>query len=236
MKKKSLNAKKKIHNSILKHLSNPKVLKIFKEFKRTLNIKTNFAVAVSGGSDSLSLAYLSKCYSLLNKLEVKFYLVNHGLRKNSHSESKLVSLVLRKFDINCKILKWIGIKPSTNIQALARIKRYSLLTNECKKSKINYLLLGHHIDDLYENFLIRLLRGSGLKGLTSFGQISEYKANDISILRPLMNIEKKELKSLLLKIYNHQNSRNKAISNQIDLFTIEFENKIFENFRIDFKK
>ena len=48
-------------------------------------------------------------------------------------------------------------------------------------------------------------------------------------------IEKKELKSLLLKIYNHQNSRNKAISNQIDLFTIEFENKIFKNFRIDFK-
>jgi len=202
MKKKSLNAKKKIHNSILKHLSNPKVLKIFKEFKRTLNIKTNFAVAVSGGSDSLSLAYLSKCYSLLNKLEVKFYLVNHGLRKNSHSESKLVSLVLRKFDINCKILKWIGIKPSTNIQALARIKRYSLLTNECKKSKINYLLLGHHIDDLYENFLIRLLRGSGLKGLTSFGQISEYKANDISILRPLMNIEKKELVFLSNKVFN----------------------------------
>ena len=201
MKKKSLNAKKKIHNSILKHLSNPKVLKIFKEFKRTLNIKTNFAVAVSGGSDSLSLAYLSKCYSLLNKLEVKFYLVNHGLRKNSHSESKLVSLVLRKFDINCKILKWIGIKPSTNIQALARIKRYSLLTNECKKSKINYLLLGHHIDDLYENFLIRLLRGSGLKGLTSFGKTSEYKKNGIKILRPLINLEKKELIYLSNKVF-----------------------------------
>ena len=89
MKKKSLNAKKKTHNLILKHLSNSKVLKIFKEFKNTLNIKTNFAVAVSGGSDSLSLAFLAKCYSLLNKIRVKFFLVNHGLRKNSTFEAKV---------------------------------------------------------------------------------------------------------------------------------------------------
>ena len=202
MKKKSLNAKKKTHNLILKHLSNPKVLKIFKEFKNTLNIKKNFAVAVSGGSDSLSLAFLAKCYSLLNKLEVKFYLVDHGLRKNSSSEAKLVSSILKKFEINCKILTWVGIKPSSNIQALARDKRYSLLTNECKKNKINYLLTGHHIDDLYENFLIRLLRGSGLKGLTSFGKISEYKTNGINILRPLINIEKNELVFLSNKVFN----------------------------------
>ena len=202
MKKKSLSAKKKVHNSTLKYLNNPKILKIFKEFKNTLNIKENFAVAVSGGSDSLSLAFLAKCYSLLNKIEVKFFLVNHGLRKNSSSEAKLVSSKLKKCDINCKILNWVGTKPSTNIQALARDKRYFLLTNECKKNKINYLLIGHHIDDLYENFLIRLLRGSGLKGLTSFGKISEYKTNGINILRPLINIEKNELIFLSNKVFN----------------------------------
>jgi len=202
MKKKSLNAKKKIHNSILKHLSSPKVLKIFKEFKSTLNIKKNFAVAVSGGPDSLSLAFLAKCYSLLNKLEVKFYLVDHRLRKDSSSEAKLVASILKKLDINCKIVPWIGTKPSTNIQALSRNKRYFLLTNECKKNKINYILLGHHIDDLYENFLIRLLRGSGLKGLTSFGRTSEYKTNGVNILRPLINIEKNELIFLSNKVFS----------------------------------
>jgi len=202
MKKKSLNAKKKIHNSILKHLNNPKVFKIYNEFKSILNIKKNVAVAVSGGPDSLSLAFLAKCYSLINELEVKFYLVNHGLRNNSSSEAKLVSLILKKFDINCKILNWTGPKPSANIQALARDKRYFLLTKACKNNKINYLLLGHHIDDLYENFLIRLLRGSGLKGLTSFGKVSEYKTNSIKILRPLINIEKNELIFLSNKVFN----------------------------------
>ena len=149
MKKKSLTAKKKTHNSILKHLTNKKILKIYKEFKSSLNINNNFAVAVSGGPDSLSLAFLAKCFSLINNVDVKFYIVDHKLRKNSSSEAKLVFLTLKKFDINCKILNWHGNKPLTNIQAVARDKRYSLLTNQCKKNKVNYLLLGHHIDDLY---------------------------------------------------------------------------------------
>ena len=202
MKKKSLTAKKKIHNSILKHLTNKKILKIYKEFKSSLNINNNFAVAVSGGPDSLSLAFLAKCFSLINNVDVKFYIVDHKLRKDSSSEAKLVFLKLKKFGINCKILNWYGNKPLTNIQALARDKRYSLLTNQCKKNKVKHLLLGHHIDDLYENFLIRLLRGSGLKGLTSFGKTSEYKKNGIKILRPLINLEKKELIYLSNKVFN----------------------------------
>ena len=133
MKKKSLIVKKKVHNLILKHLNNKKILKIYKEFKSSLNINNNFAVAISGGPDSLSLAFLAKCYSLIKKVDVKFYIVDHKLRKTSSSEAKLVSLKLKKFDINCQILTWYGKKPSANIQALARDKRYYLLTNQCKK-------------------------------------------------------------------------------------------------------
>ena len=91
MKKKSLTAKKKIHDSILKHLTNQRILKIYKEFKNFLNISNNFAVAVSGGPDSLSLTFLAKCFSLINQLDVKFYIVDHKLRKNSSSEAKLVA-------------------------------------------------------------------------------------------------------------------------------------------------
>ena len=130
MKKKSLSAKKKIHNSILRHLNNQKILKIFKEFNSSLKINEKFAVAVSGGSDSLSLAFFAKCFSLINELNVKFYIINHNLRKDSMSEAKLVASRLKKFDINCKILNWRGKKPSKNIQAIARNARYYLLSNE----------------------------------------------------------------------------------------------------------
>ncbi len=46
-------------------------------------------------------------------------------------------------------------------------------------------------------------------------------------------IENKDLKLLLLKIYNHQNNRNYAISNLIDMFSIDFYNTVYQKFRID---
>jgi tRNA(Ile)-lysidine synthase len=203
LRQKSLIAKNKNLRIILKHLDNNRIQKNFIEFKKNLNENENFAVAVSGGPDSLSLSFLSKCFSIKNETKIKFYIVDHRLRKNSFSEAQLVCTILKKIGINCKVLTWRGKKPKSNIQAVARKKRYSLLTNQCKKDNIKNLLLGHHIDDLYENFLIRLLRGSGLKGLTSFGNKSEYKVNDINILRPLMNLEKDDLIYMSKKVFGN---------------------------------
>ena len=66
MKKKSLSAKKKTHNKLLINLKNPLIYKIYKDFSNFVKInlnQSNFSVAISGGADSLALAYLSKCYS-----------------------------------------------------------------------------------------------------------------------------------------------------------------------------
>ena len=159
MKKKSLSAKKTIHKSLLNHLNNSKVKKVFNGFKNYLDKfikkKDKIGVAISGGPDSLALAFLAKCYFLTNKLEAKFFIVDHKIRKESSKEAKLVRLSLKKFNINCEILKWYGEKPHSNIQGIARDKRYALLKNACKKNDIKHLLIGHHIDDLYENFFKR---------------------------------------------------------------------------------
>ena len=66
---KSLNAKKKIPKLIIKYLNNKEFLKIFNEFKKSLNSKNKYAVAVSGGPDSIALAYLSKCFSIIYNLK-----------------------------------------------------------------------------------------------------------------------------------------------------------------------
>jgi len=193
MNLKNLSAQNKTNKKIFKHLNNKKISKIFKEFSNSIIIKEDLAVAVSGGPDSLALAYLAKCYSIKNKINVKYFIVDHKLRKESSSEAKTVKSVLNKIDINCKILKWKGKKPSKNIQAIARDKRYSLLANECKKNNIKYLLLGHHLNDLFENFLIRMTRGSGLNGLISFSKNTKYRSQNLIIMRPLLNLEKKDL-------------------------------------------
>ena len=50
------------------------------------------------------------------------------------------------------------------------------------------------MNDLHENFFLRMTRGSGLKGLTSLGVNSEFSS--IKLLRPLINIPKKDLEKL----------------------------------------
>ena len=193
MNLKSLSVQNKKHKKILSHLDLKKIYEIYNKFSTSLKVKKNLAVAVSGGPDSMALAYLTKCYSLKNKIKVKYYIVNHMLRKESSSEAQKVKKVLKKIDIQCKILNWNGKKPTKNIQATARDKRYSLLAGECKKNNIKYLLLGHHLNDLFENFLIRILRGSGLNGLISFNDNTKYRDQDLNIVRPLLNLEKKDL-------------------------------------------
>jgi tRNA(Ile)-lysidine synthase len=192
----------KKHKVIFSQLNQKKISKVYNEFSSSLKVKEDLAVAVSGGPDSLALAYLTKCYSLKHNIKVKYYIVNHKLRKESSLEAETVKKVLKKIDIQCTILNWNGKKPSTNIQATARDKRYSLLANECKKNNIKYLLLGHHLNDLFENFLIRIVRGSGLKGLISFDKNTKYKNQNLNILRPLLDIQKKDLLHISKELFN----------------------------------
>tara|TARA_Y100000590_G_scaffold37623_1_gene40521 strand:+ start:107 stop:1156 length:1050 start_codon:yes stop_codon:yes gene_type:complete len=203
MKKKSLSAKKIIHKKLIKNLKNNRINKVFKIFKNNLGfIKTNnIAVAVSGGPDSLALSYLVKCLVINNKKKAFFYLVDHKIRKNSSIESKSIRRLLKNYDIKCKILTWKGKKPKSNLQSVARNKRYSLIYEQCIKDNVKYLITGHHIDDLYENFFLRILRGSGLDGFVSFNSIKNKLKNDIYILRPLINIQKEDLIYISKKIF-----------------------------------
>ena len=191
MSLKNLIVKNKTHKLLLNKLKNKKILKIYKKFESNLNINENFIVAVSGGPDSLALAFLSKIYSIKKKIDIKYYIIDHGLRKNSASEAKYVQNKLKSFSINLNILKWKGSKPKRNIQSIARNKRYKLLIEKSKEFKIKNILTGHQLDDLFENFFIRILRGSGLNGLISLDQKIHYKK--INIIRPLIYFNKEDL-------------------------------------------
>ena len=191
MSPKNLNALSKTHKLLLKKLKDKRTFQIYKKFEKHLNINESFIVAVSGGPDSLALSFLAKIYSIKKFLNVKYFIVDHKLRKNSTSEVKFVQKQLKKLSINLSVLTWLGKKPKKNIQSIARENRYNLLVNEAKNFKIKNILLGHHLDDLFENFFIRILRGSGIKGLISLDQQTQ---NDtINLVRPLLNFDKKDL-------------------------------------------
>ena len=191
MSLKNLNVSKKTHKLLLNKLKDKRTLQIYKKFESELNINKNFIVAVSGGPDSIALSFLAKIYSIKKSIDVKYFIVDHRLRKDSTSEAKHVQKNLKNFSIKLNILTWKGTKPSKNIQSIARDKRYELLTDIAKKYRIQNILLGHHLDDLFENFFIRILRGSGLQGLISLDR--ETQKNQINLIRPLIKIDKKDL-------------------------------------------
>ena len=191
MSLKNLNASKKTLKYLINKLKDNRTFQIYKKFERDLALNKNFIVATSGGSDSIALSFLAKIYSIKNSLDVKYFMVDHKLRKNSTLEAKNVQKYLKKFSIDLKILTWSGRKPKKNIQSIARDKRYELLINKAKKYKIENILLGHHLDDLFENFFIRILRGSGLNGLISLGR--ETQKDNVNLIRPLINIDKIDL-------------------------------------------
>ena len=206
MKKKNLSVKKKIYNFYLKKLDDPKIKKIYLNFKKriTSHITNGFCVAVSGGVDSVALSFLAKCYSIENNKKVYFFIVDHKLRKNSTFEANSLKKKLNSFQIPCKILTIKKQKISTNIQSFARNNRYKLIVKQSLIKKIDMILTAHHSDDLVENFFIRLIRGSGLKGLISFSKIrSTIRFDDkIFILRPLINIPKKDLLYITKNTFN----------------------------------
>ena len=94
MNLKNLSVLNKKHKKILSHLNKKKISKIYNEFSSSLKVKEDLAVAVSGGADSLALAYLIKCYALKNKIKVRYYLINHKLRKEASIEAETVKKVL----------------------------------------------------------------------------------------------------------------------------------------------
>ena len=91
MKKRNLSAKKKIHNFYSNKLNNLKIKKIYLQFKKKLESlnEKKLCIAVSGGPDSMALAFLAKYYSIQKKINCYYYIVDHKLRKESTKEARL---------------------------------------------------------------------------------------------------------------------------------------------------
>ena len=230
MSLKNLNVK--IPKLLENNLRNKRINKIYKSFENSLNIKKSFAIAVSGGADSLALSFLAKIYSIKNDLKTRFFIIDHKLRNESTYEAKVVKKVLNKLGVKAEILTWNGKKPKNNVQSIARKKRYELLFSKCKKMKINNILFGHHQNDLFENFFIRILRGSGLKGLVSLNKRS--KVNDINILRPLLDLKKKDLEFVSKHVFNYyvndpSNQNNKFLRIRVRKLLFELEKEGLDN-------
>lgn len=166
------------------------------EFINNLKLDNKIViVATSGGPDSMFL--LNLLISLKEKLNLKIVVahVHHNHRKESDEEA----IKLEEFCNQNKLIfemKKIENYPNNKFsEEFARIFRYNFFDELMKKYNTDILFTAHHADDLIETILMRITRGSSIKGYTGFSKISMDRG--YKIIRPLIYITKKEIEGFM---------------------------------------
>ena len=146
-------------------------------------------LAFSHGIDSTALFYI------LEEAGVKFDLaiVDHNIREQSKFEVESAKELASKFGKKIYI-KSVNLGKS-NFEKNAREARYEFFGEICQKFGYENLILAHQFDDKFEWFLMQLGKGAGLKELFSMSELE--KREHFWLVRPLLNLRKKELQNYL---------------------------------------
>jgi len=139
------------------------------------------AVAVSGGADSLCLAFLATSWGAPRAL-----IVDHGLRACSATEAADTAARLATFGVPCRILTLRDLAPGPGLAARARAARYAALTQAAAAEGLTDLLVAHHQRDQAETILMRREAHSGPVGLAGMAAIVE--TPELRIVRPLLAV------------------------------------------------
>ena len=158
------------------------------------NGQFTFTVALSGGVDSVVLLHimhgLKQQYPQLNLSAIY---VNHGLSDNAHHWQQFCQARCEQLSIDFKAAHVIIKQQSrTSIEAQAREARYQALDEYSPSCSV--ILLGQHLNDQIETFLLRLKRGSGLKGLGAMQPIRVLERGR-ECFRPLLAIKRSEIEA-----------------------------------------
>ena len=158
--------------------------------KSILNKDSIIVVGVSGGPDSMCLLHL--LCDLKKQLNLKIIVahMNHKVRKQSEDEAKYVKEFSEENNLIYEYFELIDI-PKSNFHSEARIIRYKFFNELINKYNAKFLMTAHHGDDLIETVLMRIQRGSNLKGYSGFDILTN-KGN-YSQVKPLIFYTKKDI-------------------------------------------
>ena len=143
-------------------------------------------VAVSGGADSLALAYALSLEAPKLALRVEGVTVDHQLQSQSSVQAERVVAALTKMGIEKTHVIKVDVDITDGLEASARRARYEALDACAEKTGAEIILLGHTRDDQSESVLLGLARGSGARSLSAMA------ARNGKYLRPLLSITREE--------------------------------------------
>lgn len=159
--------------------------------KNILNDNDSVVVATSGGPDSMALFHLLIKLKEEKNINIICAHVNHNTgRIGQNEEEEYVKQMCDKYNVICESMK-IANYDNLNFESEARDKRYNYFEELINKYNAKYLLTAHHGDDLIETVLMRIVRGSTLRGYSGFSKIVDKR--NYKILRPLIEVTKEDI-------------------------------------------
>jgi tRNA(Ile)-lysidine synthase len=193
-------------------------------------------VAVSGGADSTAaLAALA-----VLRAEYGFCLyalhVDHALRGDeSRADAVAVDVLCKEFDISCRTVTAAeGLIEEEarriGLEAAARNFRHTALRDEAERLSARFIIIAHNRDDMLENILLRIMRGSGPAGLAAMPERNK------RILRPLITVNRAGIIDYLLKRglswrEDSSNSDERYLRNRIRRRLTPFLDEYFPDWR-----
>lgn len=154
----------------------------------------SFVVAVSTGADSMSLLYALLLLQDEYQLRLTVAHVNHKKRKQSDEEEKYIREFSEKHHLPC-LVETLKNAEYDNFQSYARQQRYQFFQRVMEETGSDYLALAHHAEDNIETILMRIFRGSSLRGYSGMDEVLPFHAK--LLIRPLMGCIKEELIAFL---------------------------------------
>lgn len=195
-------------------------------------------VGVSGGPDSMALLHILQ--RIRKKIDIKIICahVNHNIRKESAEEKVFLENYCKEKDIIFEAML-IEKYSDDNFHNEARNIRYRFFQELIKKYNANYLMTAHHGDDLIETILMRISRGSTLKGYSGFSKVVEYP--NYKIIRPLVfytkdQIEKYDARYHIPYVIDQSNMKDTYTRNRYRKVVLPFLKKEDPNIHLKYLK
>jgi tRNA(Ile)-lysidine synthase len=129
-------------------------------------------VAVSGGADSLALAYVLNKEAKDLAITLIGVTVDHQLQFDSAKQALKVQSTLRDMGYQAVLIEKVLVKEKSGLEADARTARYASLDAVAHAYGATQIFLGHTRDDQAETVLLGLARGSGTRSLSGMSQIN----------------------------------------------------------------
>ena len=157
-------------------------------------------LAVSGGADSVALAFLLTKGGTKKNASERFVVlhVDHGLRKESKEEYRFVKSLAARLGLAFRgVHAKVARRRGESVEMAARRVRLAFFERQTKLMKLDAIATGHHMDDVAETFIMRIRRASGPTGLAGIKE--KTTVGGVKFVRPLLGCRDAELKAYLRK-------------------------------------